>query len=414
MKWLKTSTPGIRYREHATRKHGVMPDRYYAIYYKVKGNRHDEPIGWSSQGWTLKKAAGLLAELKRNHASGKGPQTLAEMRQLEQVKREQAERERAVEAMESVSVKEFWETDYINVLKGRCKKSSWEKEVQHYNLRILPELGDRPLKSITGADVERIIDKMKVDGFSPRTIQYFAGTVFRLWKHAAKRKIVKAGDNPAAGIEKPKVANARLRVLTPAELGKILEYLSVSNPRARDITAFCAFMGCRLSEAAKLTWEFVDLGRASVLFPETKNRDSREVFLVPELVDMLSSLGPGRAGEHVFLRENGRPFLRESDPDKAETPQAFATAVKNLGLNEGRGPRDRVTFHSLRHTAATFTARRGTPVKDLQLLFGWKTPSMVFRYVKGNQDEQRRAMEGLASALQEKEAEVIPFKKTAK
>ena len=35
--WIKTSYPGIRYREHPTRKHGVQKDRYFAIRYKLGG-----------------------------------------------------------------------------------------------------------------------------------------------------------------------------------------------------------------------------------------------------------------------------------------------------------------------------------------------------------------------------------------
>jgi integrase len=400
MKRYKTNSPGIFYRNHKTRKHGAKFDRYFIIRHSVDGKQTDEGVGWSSQGWTEKKVAEVLSELNRNKTKG-GPRTLKERKAAQ-----------ALEAMTDITVKAFWENDYINILKARCKKSSWEKEGQHYKLRILPELGNRPLKSLTNIDIERLIDKMKADGFSPRTIQYCIGTVSRIWKHAAKRKLVKAGDNPALGIEQQKVNNTRLRVLTPAELKKILGYLALTNPPAHDLTAFCVFTGCRLSEAAKLTWEFVDLVRGSVLFPETKNRDPREVYLVDEVLEILKSRGPGHAGEYVFVRENGRPFLREGEPTKTETPKAFMTAVKNLGLNEGRGSRDRVTFHTLRHTAATLTARRGTPVKDLQLLFGWKTPSMVFRYVKGSIDEQRRAMQGLANALRDEPAKVIPIKKT--
>jgi integrase len=83
--------------------------------------------------------------------------------------------------------------------------------------------------------------------------------------------------------------------------------------------------------------------------------------------------------------------------------------VDSLKLNEGRGKRDRVSFHTLRHTAATFAARRGTPVKDLQLLFGWKTPSMVFRYAHGDEAIQRQAVEGVAQALLGEPAKVIPL-----
>ena len=59
--------------------------------------------------------------------------------------------------------------------------------------------------------------------------------------------------------------------------------------------------------------------------------------------------------------------------------------------------------------AATHATRRGTPVKDMQTIFGWKTPSMVFRYAKGSEDVQRRAMKGLASSFMDEKAKVLPF-----
>jgi integrase len=403
MKRHKSFSPCVFFYQHKSRKHGSKFDRYFVIRHRVDGKQLEEGLGWASEKWTDKKAAAVLAELNHNKTTGQGPRTLKE-RKAAQV----------VEAMSDITVKVFWETDYINILKSRCKRASWEKELQHYQLRILPEMGNRPLKSIARVDVERLVDKMRAAGLAPRTIIYLTGTLSRVWKHAARRKLVKAGDNPALGIELQKINNARLRVLSPDELNKILSYLALTNPATHDLTFFCAFTGCRLSEAAKLTWEFVNLVQGSVVFADTKNKDTREIFIVDEVSEMLRHRGPGNAGEYVFTRKNGRPFLRETNMDTAETPTAFKTAVKNLGLNEGRGPRDRVVFHSLRHTAATYVARRGTPVKDLQLLFGWKTPSMVFRYVKGNLAEQRMAMEGLASALQEKKAVVIPFFKSAK
>jgi integrase len=153
-----------------------------------------------------------------------------------------------------------------------------------------------------------------------------------------------------------------------------------------------------------LTWEYVDFGRGTALFIDTKNNEVREVYLVPELLSMLDGIGMGGAGEYVFKQKNETPFK--------EPPRTFKTAVDNLELNKNRGPRDRITFHSLRHTAATLAARRGTPVKDMQVLFGWKTPSMVFRYAKGNEDVQRRAMQGLAQSLTAEPGKVVPMVKT--
>jgi integrase len=163
--------------------------------------------------------------------------------------------------------------------------------------------------------------------------------------------------------------------------------------------------GCRFSEAARLSWEHVDLTRRVALFPETKNRDPREVYLADPLFEMLERRGPGATGELVFVGASGRPYT--------QPPRLFRTVVEELGLNQGRSNRDRVCFHTLRHTAATLAARRGTPVKDLQLVFGWRTPSMVFRYSKGSEAIQKQALEGVAQTLVGESARVIPLRKRA-
>ncbi len=390
-KWVKGKKVGVRWREHPTRKHGVKPDRYYTIFYKMNGKMVQEALGWASEkGWTEKTASDKRGELLKNH------QTYREWKILEDQKRD-------LQRAEGLTLSEFWEKDYVHNLKARIKETSWEKEVTHYTKRILPVMGHRPIKTITPVDVDCMLDRMREEGLTPRTQQYAVGTLYRIWKHAAKRKLVKAGDNPAIGVTLAKVNNTRLRVLTPQELKSILDHLSVTDPSAHDITLFCVFTGCRFSEAARLTWEHVDLSRATATFTDTKNKDTRTVYLVPAVIELLGRRGIGGAGEHVFTSKDEEPFI--------QPPFAFRTAVKNLELNKGRGLRDKVTFHSLRHTAATLAARRGTPVKDLQILFGWKTPSMVFRYAKGDEDTQRRAMTGLAQSLAREPGKVVEMVK---
>jgi hypothetical protein len=45
----------------------------------------------------------------------------------------------------------------------------------------------------------------------------------------------------------------------------------------------------------------------------------------------------------------------------------------------------------------------------MQVVFGWKTPSMVFRYAKGSEDVQRQAMQGIAQALTGEMGKVLPM-----
>jgi integrase len=395
IQWTKTK-PGIRYRVHPTRKHGMGQDRYWTIFYKLDGKTVSEALGWSSQGMSERKALGILAELKENQRRGTGPRSLAEKKEL------QGQEFRALKE-KGLTVSEFWDTDYLHNLKTRIKPSSAVKEIQHFDKRIRPEIGNNPLINITSVDVEKIRDKMLADGFAPRSVQYMLGTVYRLWKQAAKRKFVKAGDNPAMGVSVREVNNSRLRVLTAEELDSILTGLNAKSKKDYEITFFCAYTGCRFSEAASLKVEHVDLTRKTVLFPETKNRESRQIYLSDTVVKMLEKHSLKEPGTYVFLMESGQPYV--------EPPRRFKTVVDALGLNEGRGPRDRISFHSLRHTAATLAARRGTTVKDLQAIFGWKTPSMVFRYAKGDQKTQKQAMDGIAISLtpNDEPAKVIPM-----
>lgn len=79
MKWIKSKFQGVRYREHPSNKHGVKPDRYYTIFYKLSGKMIQEALGWASKSWeeidqqgnkrcinwTEKRAAAVLAELKK-------------------------------------------------------------------------------------------------------------------------------------------------------------------------------------------------------------------------------------------------------------------------------------------------------------------------------------------------------------
>ena len=201
-----------------------------------------------------------------------------------------------------------------------------------------------------------------------------------------------------------KINNIRLRVLEPSELNAILEYLIAHDQTVHDITLFCAYTGCRFSEAARLTWQYIDFKENTVLFAETKNGESREIDLAPQLISMLKQRVPGKTGEYVFTKKDGSVYK--------EPPSGFKTAADNLGLNKDRDPRDKVTFHTLRHTAATVAARNGTSVKDMQYIFGWKTPLMVFRYVKADRKARKLTMNGLAQSLSDENGKIISITKT--
>ena len=84
-KKIGTKYPGVRYREHETRKHGPRKDRYYTIRYA----RREDSLGWASEGMSPAKAAAIRGQLIKNIKTGTGPQTLREMRDVARTEREQ-------------------------------------------------------------------------------------------------------------------------------------------------------------------------------------------------------------------------------------------------------------------------------------------------------------------------------------
>ena len=65
MKKLATKYPGVRYREHKTRRFSGQPDRYFTIRYRVDGKPKEEGVGWASNGMNAVQASMILADLKK-------------------------------------------------------------------------------------------------------------------------------------------------------------------------------------------------------------------------------------------------------------------------------------------------------------------------------------------------------------
>jgi len=99
-------------------------------------------------------------------------------------------------------------------------------------------------------------------------------------------------------------------------------------------------------------------------------------------------------------RENGHPedyvFLSTKGEKIKEVSNAFAKVVKRLGFNEGiTDRRQKVSFHTLRHTFASWLALRGESILTIKELLGHQTLAMTERYSHLIPDHKRRAVEGI-------------------
>jgi integrase len=392
---------GIAYREHPSRKHGKRADRYYVLIFKLGGKTIREAVGWSSDGVTQDACEKLLVQLRDNWRNGTGPQTYAEMKAAAAKQKAEQEAREIVEQSRLITVADYFEQHFLPYAKRTKKPQSWEKEVSHFTHWINPSLGHLPVVEIGFPQWEILLKRLDKAQLAQRTKEYISGTLRRILRHAAERGLdVKVPTGKQVGVTAPK-DNRRLRVLTPKESEDILSALEKRNIHAWRMVKFAMLTGCRASEAFNLRWRDVDIEEKQLRFVDTKNNDTRIIFLSPALIELLVSFGPGSPGEIVFPRSDGSPHT--------EAPQSLRTVIDALGLNEGRAHRDRVTFHTIRHTVATQLAK-SLDVRSLMDIMGWKVVAMAARYIHSNEDTKRAAMAALEKTLAPSDkVKIIPF-----
>lgn len=165
--------------------------------------------------------------------------------------------------------------------------------------------------------------------------------------------------NAALGAKLPRVPEGRTRYLTPLELKAALD---AALEWMRAPIALAAFTGMRRGELLGLRWLDIDLPNRRVYLRETKNGSLRVLTLNELAVQVLASLQQGGPGDLVFSGV---------DPHRLTvyTRRIFA----KLGI-------DGASFHSLRHTTASWLVMKGVDLYAVGQLLGHKTPRMTQRY----------------------------------
>lgn len=165
--------------------------------------------------------------------------------------------------------------------------------------------------------------------------------------------------NPAAGARLPQLPQGKTRYLTPGELRAALE----SAPEwLRAPMAFAACTGVRRGEMLSLRWMDVDMPNRRLYLRETKNGALRILPIPESALTVLRSLPEGASGDLVFAGVNAA-FL------SVYTKRIFA----RLGIRDA-------SFHTLRHTAASWMVQQGVDLYAVGQILGHKTPRMTQRY----------------------------------
>ena len=417
---------GVMYREHPTRRHGRTADRCLSIRYRTgDGKRHHESLGWTSQGWTVAHAVSLLRELKENIRLGLRPQSLREKREMA-IRRQKEEARRAT-MIKAGELTFGYLAERYREWTNRNRKSA-HLTGQLLDDHILPVLGDMRAVDITSQDIARLQDivskKRPQTGrglgdpkatLAVGTVLHILKTVREVFNFALETPIegqpgvmLFTGANPARiskrgrGVRLPRYDSRRLRVLNDDEIHALLSYAS-RNPDSDDIHDMILFSldtGVRAGELVAIRRESADAETGTVRIltgntdsdRSTKGGETRLVRvgrLFPECLAMLRR----RLSMPAFS-----PYLFPGRSEGARRADGLSRvmdrAMQKLGFNDGvTDPRNRVVWHTLRHTFATRMLESGVDIYTLKVLMGHHSVTTTEIYLHlCDPDKRRRAL----------------------
>jgi integrase len=201
------------------------------------------------------------------------------------------------------------------------------------------------------------------------------------------------GMNPIKGVKLPVLQNTRERFLSHEEADQLLSELAKRSPNIHDMSLLSLHTGMRAGEIFNLKAHDIDLTHGLITILDPKNKQSRRAFITDAVKDMLSrrikDLSPD---DYVFIRNLAKtPYFEMTDIFKTVADELFNTNVKDR--------RQRVTFHTLRHTFGSWLALQGESLVTIRELLGHKSFAMTQRYAHLIPDEKKRAVAALARAF---------------
>jgi integrase len=165
----------------------------------------------------------------------------------------------------------------------------------------------------------------------------------------------------------------------------------------RPFVRFLACTGMRVTEPMGLTWAEVNLkhGELRISGRRTKNGQQKVLYLSGEPLQILQ--GQERVNDRVFVDGDGAPLRYDS------IRVVFQRACKRAKIRDGfTGPSGAPRmpgFHDLRRTFARAANRAGVPHRTIMEIAGWKSETMLLRYLGDTKpSEQRAAFDRLSTS----------------
>ena len=147
------------------------------------------------------------------------------------------------------------------------------------------------------------------------------------------------------------------------------------NVQLHDIAILGIYAELRADEIFSLSWRDVDLTHGIINIKDPKGVVNRAAYITVPIKKMFTRRKKEEPGKSALV------FKSTKGGKIREVSNSFNRTIEKLKFNKGvTDTRDRVVFHTTRHTFGSWAAMSGTPLPTLKNLMGHKTIEMTLRY----------------------------------
>jgi integrase len=244
-------------------------------------------------------------------------------------------------------------------------KRYWEQIVAAL-LASWPELGAMKINKVTARDCQAWAANYAKEA-SPTRYNNTVDCLRAIFGIGLKHGLLFR--NPAAELGKLRVRSKHLELPSPDQFRALVKAIRGAGAwcsrQCGDLIEFLAFSGCRLDEAAWITWPDVHEAEGFIWVhgdpvDSTKNSERRQVPIIPAMARLLKDLRKTPRAVRDPKRE-GKNFVLAI----TEAQKALDRWCPELGIK-------RITHHDLRHLFATAAIESGIDIPTVSKWLGHK------------------------------------------
>lgn len=279
---------------------------------------------------------------------------------------------------------DYWLAIAVEPCLRRKTARDYRRNLARY---ALPGVGAIRLEDLTSLDLQSVYSGLLAQRLSPRTVRYTHSIIHAALEQAKVWNLIR--DNPATGLQLPRVEQREFRVFTPEEARRF--YAAASRDPDSLVLLVALSTGLRPSEYLALRNRDFDRGRNTFTVDRTIERVpgrqsdggqlepgswkskaakrplSRRTISIPaevasrvaDLLDRQADLFRGRLArpavakteELIFRTPRGKPIH-----ERNLVQRVFKPLLRRTGLPD-------IRLYDLRHSFATLALRAGTPAK---------------------------------------------------